>query len=460
MKEKNTPKRKGVLGKDEMNFAEFPLALIGKRAPANVKTLHFVDETTDRATGRRVERRLTVSAADVLGLPTGVDDEVMLGCLQLSFRSGFTSPKVPFKRSEFLELLGWKRSGHHYRRLADSLRKWKGTLIISENGFWDKGEKRWVNDSFSLLDRVYIAGRGSEESGRDEECYFVWGDFMWKSIEAGNLRTLDFEFIKSLESNVSKRLYRWLGKRFYHQGTVTIDLKRLAFEKIGFSRSMHTGQIKEKLAAAHAELASRGFLRWEYQQLGRGRWQVVYQQVEDTAPPKAQTPPQPTHAEQLLQRGVEHPGNLVNKYPPAHIEQAIANYDDRRSHGELIEPGWLVRSITSGKPIRFRRGYQANAKATDWKQRQEDLKKERTERESRHQAARSAERERFATFLVGLSDKGRGAFEVKSLCPTTMEGKVFAERLRRCEPEKIEGVKQEAMFALWLRTQRSRQGRR
>lgn len=461
MSDETTTKPRQRLGKDEMNFAEFPLALVGKRAPANVKTLHFYDETTDRKTGRTVRRKLTISAADVLGLPTAIDDEVMLGCLQLSYQRGFASPKVNFRRSEFLEVLGWKRSGHHYRRLADSLRKWKGTLLISENGFWDKGADRWVNDSFSLLDRVYLSGRGPEKSGRDDECYFVWGDFMWRSIEAGNLRSLDFEFIKNLNSGVSKRLYRWLGKRFYHSGAVTIDLKRLAFEKVGFSRGMHTGQIKEKLAASHAELESRGVCRAQYVQRGRGKWEVVYQQLPHHASPKNSCPGEQRLVNALRERKVKQRAKkLIEQHPRQRVETAIENYDDRRANGEAIGPGWLVNAITAEEPYEFRRGYQPKAERVTARERQERQAHERKHCERQRQAASSSERNKFEDYLASLDDSARGAYAEEALTGSSLRAKTFRDQLARSTPDQREATRRDAMYAYWLSTKRSGQDRR
>lgn len=461
MSDRKTSKPRQQIGKDEMNFAEFPLALVGKRAPASVKTLHFSDETIDRKTGRTVRRKLTISAADVLGLPTAVDDEVMLGCLQLSFQSGFASPKVTFRRSEFLEVLGWKRSGHHYRRLADSLRKWKGTLLISENGFWDKGEDRWVNDSFSLLDRVYLSGRGPEAAGRDEECYFEWGDFVWRSIEAGNLRSLDFEFIKSLHSGVSKRLYRWLGKRFYHGGTVTIDLKRLAFEKVGFSRGMHTGQIKEKLAASHAELESRGVCRAEYVQRGRGQWDVVYRQSPRDASPARAHPDEQRLVDALKQRKIKQRARqLVAQHPRERIEIAIENYDDRRAHGEAIGPGWLVNAITAAEPYEFRRGYTPQAQRVAARQREARQSRHRQDRDRQLDAASASERTKFEEFLGGLDDSARNAYAEQALSGSSLRARTYRDQLSRTTPEQRETTRRDAMYSYWLGAQRSITGRR
>lgn len=442
-------------GRDELNFAEFPLALIGKRAPQNLKTLQFEDEITDRRTGRPVKRKLTISAADVLGLPTAIDDEVMLACLQLSHARKFADRKVTFRRSEFLDLLGWKRSGHHYKRLAESLRRWKGTLIISENGFWDKGGSRWVNDSFSLLDRVHLSGRGAEESGIDDNCYFVWGDFMWRSIEAGNLRALDFEFIKSLESGIAKRLYRLLGKRFYHTRCVTFDLKRLAFEKVGLSRNMHTGQIKEKLKAGHRELESRGVCKSQYIERSRGEWDVVYTTLPVIQTKRTEKPAAPTLVELLASRGVEHPERLVKKHPAERIREAIENFDDRLAYGEKLTPGWLVKCITNSTPYEFRRGYVRQADNSPSRNNQKQRAAAEKARLAREREVSKEERVAFEDFLAGLDDHGRNEFSRRALKGNSFRARHYRRQLETCSPESSAGVEREAIFAYWLTCQRS-----
>jgi hypothetical protein len=66
-------------GKDEMNFAEFPLAAIADRVPDDQKTLVFEDQIFDSGRSEMISRRLTITASEKYGLPTSLDDEVILG---------------------------------------------------------------------------------------------------------------------------------------------------------------------------------------------------------------------------------------------------------------------------------------------------------------------------------------------------------------------------------------------
>ena len=50
-------------GRDEMNLAEFPVALLSQRAPQGIYTLKFQDEIHDRVKKRKVQRRVTVAGS-------------------------------------------------------------------------------------------------------------------------------------------------------------------------------------------------------------------------------------------------------------------------------------------------------------------------------------------------------------------------------------------------------------
>src|SRR5262245_31655957 len=111
-------------GKDELNLAEWPIAALTERIPSGKKTLEFQDTFTDMPTGETIVRKLTITASDKWGLPTAVDEEVMVGLLQLSKLDGFRSRKVHFSRYQLLDVLGWAKGGRSYERLQESLHRW------------------------------------------------------------------------------------------------------------------------------------------------------------------------------------------------------------------------------------------------------------------------------------------------------------------------------------------------
>src|SRR3954463_10564123 len=83
-------------GRDELSLAEFPITLLSDRVPKGCKTLVFEIEPRDRQSGHPVSRKVTITGGDAFGLPTALDDEVLVGLVQLTkLTNDFTDPTVP-----------------------------------------------------------------------------------------------------------------------------------------------------------------------------------------------------------------------------------------------------------------------------------------------------------------------------------------------------------------------------
>src|SRR3954447_15592512 len=252
--------------RDELNFAEFPLASISTSLPKDQKTLEFTDEIFDKSVNKRVTRKLTITASDKYGLPTAMDDEVILGLVQLTGRTDFSNRRVFFTRYELLKLLNWADTTRNYHRLEQSLNRWLGVTLYYEKAWWSKEEQSWVNEGFHILDHVQIldqerqrraSKRDIEQAGKSS---FVWNEVVFSSFKAGYIKQIDFEFYKNLESAVSKRLYRFLDKRFYHRNRLEFELRPFSCDHIGLSKNYHNGELKRVLAPAIQELENVGYL--------------------------------------------------------------------------------------------------------------------------------------------------------------------------------------------------------
>jgi len=448
-----TKQRAQSICKDEMNLAEFPLSVIGKRPPKGVKTLEFSDEITNPQTGDKIIRHVTVTGSDLLGLPTSVDDEVIVGCLKLTKDDGMKRRRVPFTAYQFLEEIGWPRDGKGYRRLAESLDRWKGTMVISNNAFWNKGKQKLVKDTFGLIDRWKLVDEEAQASGKSG--WFVWGDFMWESLQSGNIRTLDFDFWKNLESPVAKRLFRLLDKKFYKRRQVTFSLSTLAFDKVGVSRKMHTGQVKETLRKGHTELERKGFCKSEFIKKARGAWEVVYTDLRQAPKELPQEKVADPLVAALVKRGIKNSSELLRKQPSRkRIEQAIENYDDRLIHGEALTHRWLASNILHSVGYDFRAGYQSKAETVA-------AKKAKCEREKRQQLAQhdaeqnrqrqeQAIREACEQYLATLdSDQARKKVFAAAFKAYPLYEKLFTEAIERSDLKVAERHRRDALLLYW-----------
>ena len=374
--------------KDELNLAEFPIAALTDRVPDGQTTLVFEDRL-DQREGPPIVRRLTIMAPSKHGLPAAVDDEVIVGLIQLTKRrNSFTDPKVTFSRYELIELLGWPQSGQSYRRIEEALNRWVGVVLVYENAWWDNAAKSWVDESFHILDNVSLydrerrrpAGKGAAKgsSGRRSGkraggpdplplSSFRWNEVIFRSFQSGNLKQLDLDFYLGLRLPTTKRMFRFLDKRFYRRERLDFDLRTLACEHIGLSRSYKPTELKRKLRPALEELEALGFLEplteeERYCFRGRGCWRIILLRG-----PRAQTDaanaegPGPGQAdaddglaelvEALTGRGVtaKVAADLVASHPAGRVRTKLEVFDwlvqneDRRVAKN--RPGYLVASI-------------------------------------------------------------------------------------------------------------------
>ena len=432
---------------DEMNLAEFPLSMIGERVPLGVDRLVFEDVESSSENGDHQVRRITVLGQEPFGLPTSVDDEVLMGCLRATKDAGFADRKVAFEPAAFLRSIQWKTDGPAYARLRRALDRYSTLSVISEGAYWNKGKKKPVRDVVGILDRWQSSGR-DPDSGLPEKAFFVWGDFMWESFRAGNLRNLDYDFLLSLDSAVSRRAYRFLGKRFYRAERVQMGLKHFAVNKIGMSDKNHNGQIKATLSKANDELEEKGFCRAEY--IGRGKdAQVVYHALEKK--PDAKRDPL---VAALRSRGVGGAAKLVESAGAKRVSQAIANYDHRIKAGESIGPGWLHECIAADQPYAFRDDYvtpqtikqaQRRAEMAD-ERRREFTASIRTDDEN----ARNELRSSFEQFVGKLSETEYEQFREEAIAASTAYRKLLRKPGAQSKPHYATYL-EAAMLDYWKR---------
>jgi plasmid replication initiation protein len=260
-----------------MNLAEMPLAVLADRIPHGLKTLTFDGQ----------HGKLTITGSDAFGLPTGQDEDVILGLLQLTrAANNFTSPTVPFSRYELLRMLGRADTAPNYKRLDQSLNRWMGVLLVYEKGWFDNAIKRRVDAKFHILENVVTYDVEDRKALRREKSaisasVLTWNSIFFASCQADNLKKLDLAIYFGLESSISKRLYRFLDKRFYKLTKISFDLAVLALEHVGMSRNYPPAKIREKLTPAIEELEELGFIRpatkaERYENIGKGRWVIHF----------------------------------------------------------------------------------------------------------------------------------------------------------------------------------------
>ena len=414
--------------KDELNLAEFPISSLTDRIPDGQTTLVFEDKL-ERRDSPPIVRRLTIMGTHKHGLPTSLDDEVLVGLIQLTKRrNNFTDAKVPFSRYELIELLGWPQSGQSYRRIEEALHRWVGVVLMYENAWWDNVAKSWVDENFHVLDNVTLYDR--ERRGRAAKSArpragppratrpgaarmekvplplssFRWNEVIFQSFQSGNLKQLDLEFYLGLRLPTTKRMFRFLDKRFYRRSRLEFDLRTLACEHIGMSRSYAPTELKRRLKPALEELEELGFLEpltpeERYTWVKRGS--LADRPHPGTGGRPEAGPPRDVSvlAEALAARGVSSKiaAELVEAHPADRIQTKLEVFDwllkneDKRIGKNPA--GYLVASIRDDyqAPVDFKKA-NATAEAAKVEQAAEEARRQDQKR-TRDEAASAQDRE-------------------------------------------------------------------
>ena len=368
--------------KDELNLAEFPIAALTDRIPDGQTTMVFEDRL-ERRDSAPIVRRLTIMGTHKHGLPTSLDDEVLVGLIQLTKRrNNFTDPRVQFSRYELIELLGWPQSGQSYRRIEEALHRWVGVVLMYENAWWDNGARSWVDEQFHVLDNVTLYDRErwrtSVRSGKVAKTdkssskvdkpplplsSFRWNEVIFRSFQSGNLKQLDLEFYLKLRLPTTKRMYRFLDKRFYRRSRLDFDLRTLACEHVGLSRSYAPTELKRRLKPALEEMEQLGFLEplapeERYSYVKRGCWRIILirgrhdgAESQEPAASRDQQPNQLVEALKGRQVSSKTAQELVETFPATRVQAKIEVFDWLMRNGDKRvgknPAGYLVASIRS-----------------------------------------------------------------------------------------------------------------
>ena len=440
-------------GRDELNFAEFPLGTIAERIDPTVKTLHFEDRIFDKSKNDWIPRKLTITGSDAHGLPTSTDDEVLLGLLQLTKLQQFKDRRVFFSRYQLIKLLRWPVNGQSYDRIDQALNRWIGVTLYYQNAWRDRETNQWVDENFHILERIKIYSQENERSRPKPDpgqgsfefasSFFVWNDAVYRSFTSGNIKSLDYDFVLELESSISRRLYRFLDKRFYKARNLSFELKNLAYEHIGLSRNSPVADLKRKLLTAIDELVGKQFLKplpkeQRFRKERAGVWHVHFEKSDfvpvaankasaetKTAPPGSETDLSETTAviQKLVDAGVrlETAVELAGKYPAAYIESKIQLTEHlTKTKSKKVSdnpPGFLITAIRTDIPLprSFVTPEQKQAKEEAKKKRQEVLQQQEAKRKEREEAAERERRRTIDQFWASLPKEDRIAAEAEAL---------------------------------------------
>ncbi len=433
-------------GRDEMNLAEWPIALLSSNgtspaAQLDANTLVFQDCIKDPRTGALVQRTFTVSATSKWGLPGPVDEDVLLALINLSKLAGFESPTLYFTRYHLLKVLGWPINGVYYERLKQALKRLEGVQLDFERAYWDDQAQSFVDRTFNLYNSLKILEEENSTSKKPDirqpafpfaSCQLTWSEFLFDGIGERKLKHLDFNLYRSLSSAITRRVYRFLDKRLYDErhSLLRMPLNTFAVAHIGLADGQPAREYKRRLKPAILELEQRGFLKplpekVRFQKLRAGLYDIFVERdfsretvkPTDKATPKADAPaPSPDTSplvKELIEAGMhkEQAEKIVAQTPDSEIRLRLDILRWRvNSADKPANPGaWLNDQFRYKYPPPDTYIAHLNAKEInrEKQQRLQARQKEQLRRQIAKEAAALEYQEAFRTWWSELGEEGR-----------------------------------------------------
>jgi plasmid replication initiation protein len=271
-----------VLGKDEMNLAEYPLSVLTHHIPRSRKTYTFAQHITDHR-GAIIKQSWSILGSDKYGLPTPYDDDVLIALLYCYKEQKPQEKKIHFSLYRLCQIMQKSRSKREYNRIREALNRLTSTTIIATNCFYDNLAKSWVSEAFHLFDRYKLY---QERKGRPSplpSSFIEMSEVFYRSVAVANyIKDLDLGIYYNLALPISKRLFRYLDKNRYRKSRYEEAVMRMAY-KLPLNYA-YPSQVKQKLARAHEELLRHGYLtNVTYSLTQEGEDKVIYDFTEGGA---------------------------------------------------------------------------------------------------------------------------------------------------------------------------------
>jgi hypothetical protein len=325
---------------EELNLAEFPFCLMSSRASENSnKTIRYERQTTT-PDGKVITMRFTVTGAAAYGLPIAGDQDIYVALVVAWAETAPRSKRIEFPSVyALLQSVDIGTDGRSYSRLRDALNRLAGITCISEMAFWDVNSKRRVSaEGFHLFESYHIANNG--------DCYVEASDFLYESVRNGNLKRLDLELYKKLNSPLSRRLFRYLDQmRHVCRAKVwSISVRRVQ-AALPLSSKYSPAQVQRILDRGLDELSKKGFLKEYLFRLAKSGEKIV--RVEFAKPEQKILPilsgeesRQESIAQEIADELNDHENiayhrKLTRKLPGEYLFRALAETRDAKHRGNI-----------------------------------------------------------------------------------------------------------------------------
>lgn len=449
--------------RDEMNLLEHSISSASTKVDRATRSIVFERTDVDPDTQEPIERIWEVKFRD--GRPTAIDDDVFVALLKLSADVGFATKRVLFTRLQVCRILGWADNGQNYKKIDDALTRLRGVSIDAKNYWFDNKLKCWRDRDFNIFDVSDVLSRttyaralkvGGKEAAKS---WIEWSDTMMESFAAGYLRKFDLNEYLLIENPVARKLYRFLGKHFWHRTRFSLELETLMHEKLGYDKAeTRLWRLRQKLEPAVAELEEKGIYGLTHEFVaGYGKCEVVFNAKHKTKDKKKEAPAATPLIEQLVKYGVDRKDALsaATRLAPERIIADIEHveYEAKAGRVKASKAGMLATMLKKDEAWPRPQGFTSSVDRERRKkiQAENEAKKRKaeSEREAREREAEESKLQAFNKYMGSLSDLDRTTFDERAK-KVFHYGEKYRVALKGGDAEKIAAARHAAFFQVWV----------
>ncbi|MBF0202496.1 MAG: replication initiator protein A [Desulfamplus sp.] len=173
--------------------------------------------------------------------PDKVDIMILLFLLMKSQKAGYANT-LSLSRYEVLKKCGMSPNNIYYKRLEDSLKRWKNVSIEFHGTFYDG--KEYSTIGFGILDDYKIDKFTKLITTKFNE------NWLLKIKESNFFKYVNFEYYKALKRSLSRRLFEILCKTFKGRDEWSIGLVKLGIKLTLSGRTVTTKEGEKQVMYA------------------------------------------------------------------------------------------------------------------------------------------------------------------------------------------------------------------
>jgi len=172
-------------------------------------------------------------------------------------------------------------AGENYRMIKKALERIRATTIKSVGTFYSKEGKQWVDDNFSLYDRIVFKGKELPENEIADDNYLFLGSWYLQNLNSFYIKPVDYNYLQSLKSKIASRLYEILGVKFFglrnkREKFICYRYSKLC-QLLPVTPHEYISLAKQQLDPGNNELTNTGFIsKYDWSENGNKDWLIYY----------------------------------------------------------------------------------------------------------------------------------------------------------------------------------------